>query len=260
VIVPCHRSVETLERAVASVYRQTWRPAELILVDDASPDDTLVCIEALRLQYGGDWIRVLALPRNGGPGAARNAGWRIATQRFVAFLDADDTWHPDKIESQCGWMDAHPDVAITGHPVMQRAADAALPDVRVVPPAPEPVSQRAVLFSNRFTPSSVMVRAEVAARFDERKRHAEDYFMLLQLVLVERGAAYLFDTPLSHVYKAQFGAGGLSGQLWKIQQGEQHNYWHFRRIGAIGGGEWCAYTVLSFAKYLRRCALSGRFA
>nr|WP_175801935.1 hypothetical protein [Burkholderia anthina] len=104
-----------------------------------------------------------------------------------------------------------------------------------------------------------MVRADIAARFDERKRHAEDYFMLLQLVLVERGGAYLFDMPLSHVYKAQFGAGGLSGQLWKIQQGEQHNYRHFYRTGAISGGEWCVYAVLSFAKYLRRCALSGRF-
>nr|WP_175801934.1 glycosyltransferase [Burkholderia anthina] len=104
VIVPCYRSVSTLERAVASVYAQTWRPAELILVDDASPDDTLACIERLRSRYGDDWIRVIALPRNGGPGVARNVGWRCATQRFIAFLDADDTWHPDKIARQCGWM------------------------------------------------------------------------------------------------------------------------------------------------------------
>ncbi|RQS19257.1 glycosyltransferase [Burkholderia sp. Bp8992] len=260
VIVPCHRSVATLERAVASVYAQTWRPAELILVDDASPDDTLACIESLRTRYGGDWIRVIALSRNGGPGVARNVGWLFATQRFVAFLDADDTWHRDKIARQCGWMEAWPEAAITGHPVQQLPEGAALPADRAPHRAPVPVSRRAVLFSNRFTPSSVMVRADVAARFDERKRHAEDYFMLLQLVLVERGAAYLFDMPLSHVYKAQFGVGGLSGQLWKIQQGEQHNYRHFRRVGAIGVGEWCVHAALSFAKYLRRCALSGRFA
>jgi O-antigen/teichoic acid export membrane protein/glycosyltransferase involved in cell wall biosynthesis len=260
VIVPCHRSVATLERAVASVYAQTWRPAELILVDDASPDDTLACIDSLRSKYGDEWIRVIALPRNGGPGVARNIGWFFATQRFVAFLDADDTWHPDKIARQCGWMEAYPEAAITGHPVQQLAEGAALRADHAEHRAPVPVSRRAILFSNRFTPSSVMVRADVVARFDERKRHAEDYFMLLQLVLVERGGAYLFDMPLSHVYKAQFGAGGLSGQLWKIQQGEQHNYRHFRRVGAIGRVEWCVYAVLSFAKYLRRCALSGRFA
>ncbi|OXJ13295.1 glycosyltransferase [Burkholderia sp. AU6039] len=259
VIVPCHRSVATLERAVASVHAQTWRPAELILVDDASPDDTLACIDSLRSKYGDEWVRVIALPRNGGPGVARNIGWRFATQRFVAFLDADDTWHPDKTARQCGWMDACPEAAITGHPVQQLDEGAALPADRAAYRAPVRVSRRDVLFSNRFTPSSVMVRADIAARFDERKRHAEDYFMLLQLVLVERGGAYLFDMPLSHVYKAQFGAGGLSGQLWKIQQGEQHNYRHFRRVGAIGVGEWCVYAVLSFAKYLRRCALSGRF-
>jgi glycosyltransferase involved in cell wall biosynthesis len=191
---------------------------------------------------------------------ARNAAWRIATQRFVAFLDADDTWHPDKIAHQCSWMVAHPEAAITGHPVRQLADGDALPDDRVPLECPDRVSRHAVLFSNRFTPSSVMMRADVAARFDERKRHAEDYFMLLHLVLVERAAAYLFRTPLSHVYKAQFGAGGLSAQLWKIQRGEQHNYRHYRRTGAIGPGEWCVYAALSFAKYLRRCVLSRRFA
>ncbi|WP_105131980.1 glycosyltransferase [Burkholderia sp. BE12] len=261
VIIPCYRNGDTLERAVASVYRQTRRPLELILIDDCSLDDTLQRAESLRQRYGSDWIRVIAQPVNGGPGIARNTAWQRATQPYIAFLDADDAWHPEKIAIQYGWMAAHPDAAITGHPVALHTDDTPASEPVAGSPEPVAVSRRRVLFSNRFTPSSVMVRRDVGARFDETKRYAEDYFMLLDLVLVEGGRAYLFRMPLSSVFKAQFGAPtGLSARLWKIQQGEQDNYRYFRQRGAIGRVEWLVFALLSFAKYLRRCVLSGRFA
>jgi hypothetical protein len=122
------------------------------------------------------------------------------------------------------------------------------------------MSRQRILFSNRFTPSSILMRADVGARFDEKKRHAEDYFMLLEAVLVEQGEAYLFPVALSYVYKAQFGAQtGLSAQLWKIQKGEQDNYLHFRRRRVISNVEWLCFSLLSAAKYFRRCVLSRRF-
>ena len=83
VVVPCYRCRATIERAVASVVAQTWRPAQLILVDDASDDDTAVLLDAIQ-QRLGDWVEVLALAENGGAAQARNAGWERATQTFVA--------------------------------------------------------------------------------------------------------------------------------------------------------------------------------
>lgn len=261
VIIPCFNCRTTIGRAVESVFVQTCRPAELILVDDCSTDGTRELLGELARSYPADWIRVLPQPRNAGPGAARNAAWAVARQPYIAFLDSDDSWHPAKLAIQYGWMRACPEAAITGHPVAQR--DASEPaGGQPLPPvvAPRRMSRWRILFSNRFTPSSVLMRADVGARFDETKRHAEDYFMLLEVVLVDRRDAYLFPMPLSYVYKAQFGARtGLSAQLWKIQQGEQDNYLQLRRRKVISRIEWLCFSLLSAAKYLRRCMVSRRF-
>lgn len=262
VVIPCYNSGRTVERAVASIYRQTWRPAEVILVDDCSTDDTHDYLAALEKSYPGDWLRIVVQSGNAGPGAARNVGWALARHPYLAFLDADDSWHPQKIAIQLAWMDRNPHVCITGHPVEELGESEPLPDCASPPAVSEPacMSRAQVLFSNRFTPSSVIVRAAIGARFDEAKKYAEDYFMVLSLVLVEGGKACLFNTPLSYVYKARFGAKtGLSAQLWKIQKGEQDNYRYFHRLGAITGAEWIGFSALSAAKYLRRCVLSGRF-
>ncbi|MFM0054952.1 glycosyltransferase [Paraburkholderia phytofirmans] len=261
VIIPCFNCSDTIMRAVQSVFQQTCRPRELILVDDCSTDGTRKYLDELTRAYPSGWIRILRQHRNAGPGAARNAAWATATQPYIAFLDSDDSWHPAKVAIQYGWMLAHPEAAITGHPVIQLDSGGQS-DAQPWPTAtaPEHVSRRRILFSNRFTPSSIMVRSDVSARFDETKRHAEDYFMLLEVVLVDGGRAYLFPCALSHIYKAQFGAQtGLSAQLWKIQKGEQDNYLTFRKRGAISNVEWLSFSLLSMFKYLRRCMLSRRF-
>lgn len=261
VIIPCFNCSNTIERAVHSIFQQTCRPQEVILVDDCSTDETRELLGELAQRYPANWIRVLLQPRNAGPGAARNAGWAASTLPFIAFLDSDDSWHPAKMALQYGWMCSRPEVTITGHPVALVEAGKQ-PLLLLLPAGAEPrrMSRQRILFSNRFTPSSILMRANVCARFDETKRHAEDYFMLLEVVLVDGGQAYLFPLPLSYVYKAQFGAKtGLSGQLWKIQKGEQNNYLRFRRRRLISNVEWLCFSLLSVVKYLRRCVLSGRF-
>src|SRR5690606_11478324 len=107
--------MNTVVRAVASVDAQTLLPAEVILVDDSSGDGTLNVLYSLQEKYTPGWIKVLALPENVGAGEARNAGWEMATQDYIAFLDADDSWHPQKIEIQYEWMRSHIDVSFTGH-------------------------------------------------------------------------------------------------------------------------------------------------
>ena len=97
VVIPCFRCTGTIERAVASVAAQTRRPAEVILVDDASGDDTQKLLQKLSQHFEPGWIKLVFLEQNVGAASARNAGWDQATQTYVAFLDADDAWHPKKI-------------------------------------------------------------------------------------------------------------------------------------------------------------------
>ena len=74
VVIPCFRCAATVGRAVESVASQTLRPAEVVLVDDCSTDDTGLELGRLQRHYGAAWIKILKLARNVGPGGARNAG------------------------------------------------------------------------------------------------------------------------------------------------------------------------------------------
>ena len=84
-VIPCYQAVKHLERAVDSVMNQTVRPSELILVDDASPDngETRYLIENLaekiNSEKAGVLVKVIFLSANKGPGGARNAGWEKAS-------------------------------------------------------------------------------------------------------------------------------------------------------------------------------------
>lgn len=90
VVVPTYGRAQLLNEAVASVLSQTVTDFECIVVDDASPDPPEI--------PGDDRVRVVARERNGGPAAARNSGIAAASGRYLAFLDDDDVWVPDRLE------------------------------------------------------------------------------------------------------------------------------------------------------------------
>lgn len=92
VVIPAYNAGETIERTLASVLEQTRAPDEIIVADDGSDDDT-----AARAERMSPDIRVLRCD-HGGSSAARNIGTRSASSTYVAYLDADDTWTPNKLE------------------------------------------------------------------------------------------------------------------------------------------------------------------
>lgn len=104
VVTPVWNAAATLAGTVASVRAQGFADWELLLVDDASTDGSGPLARALAA--ADPRIRVLTLPENGGPAAARNAGIRAARGRYIAFLDADDLWRPQKLARQIGFMRA----------------------------------------------------------------------------------------------------------------------------------------------------------
>ncbi|HVH01440.1 MAG TPA: glycosyltransferase family 2 protein [Amaricoccus sp.] len=102
VITPLWNAAATLAAAVASVRAQTMPDWEMLVVDDGSTDSGPAL--AARLAHAEPRLRLLALGSNQGAAAARNAGIRAARGRFIAFLDADDLWYPEKLERQLGHM------------------------------------------------------------------------------------------------------------------------------------------------------------
>jgi glycosyltransferase involved in cell wall biosynthesis len=103
-IVPVFNGERYLQEALESIFKQTYGPLEVIVVDDGSTDGTA----ALAAGYGGR-IRYL-WQANAGEAAARNRGLSAAQGEFVAFLDADDLWHPEKLARQMARLRERPEI------------------------------------------------------------------------------------------------------------------------------------------------------
>jgi len=250
VVIPCYRCTATLRRAIESIAGQSALPAEVVLVDDGSDDDTLDLLREIQREFGEDWAKVIALGENRGVGAARNAGWNSATGRYVAFLDADDTWHPRKIQIQYAFMEANHEVALSGHAHL-RIADGEPLDRPLVRHGHRVVSRARLLFSNRFITPSVMVRRSLPQRFLEGARHMEDHLLWLEIASSGARLAYL-EEPLAYIYKSPFGESGLSAQLIEMEKSELGNYRLLRKKGTIGVATMFVLCGYSLAKFARR--------
>jgi SAM-dependent methyltransferase len=106
VIIPAYRAAETVGQAVRSVLAQTMKPAEVLVIDDGSPDDI-----AGALKEFGSAVTLIRQP-NSGVAKARNRGIEASCGEFLAFLDADDYWEPGKLQSQLDIFQKHQDVGL----------------------------------------------------------------------------------------------------------------------------------------------------
>jgi glycosyltransferase involved in cell wall biosynthesis len=249
VVVPCYRCSRTIVRAVESVAAQTLRPAEVILVEDASQDGTIDLLVSLAAAYDPGWIKLKLLDRNVGAARARNVGWDMASQPFVAFLDSDDAWHPEKIEIQYGFMRVSPDVALTGHG-HRLSRDQGEMTWAPLREGAHAVKKWPLLLSNRFITPSVMVQNKPQYRFIESQRHMEDHMLWMQ-IFFDGGKLVKLSNELAVIFKHPFGEAGLSAQLWLMERAELGNYHRLKTAGLIADYEYkllCAYSLLKFAR------------
>jgi glycosyltransferase involved in cell wall biosynthesis len=178
VIIPTYNRAAWVMEAVASVLAQTYRDFELFVVDDGSTDGTPAALASL----GGE-IKVLRQEERQGVSAARNLGARASAGDWLAFLDSDDLWLPDKLARQVEYLQANPDLVIcqTGETWIRNG-------VRVNPPeAARKVSGDIFLPSLArclVSPSAVMLHRrlfEEMGGFDENLPAAEDYDLWLRI-------------------------------------------------------------------------------
>jgi glycosyltransferase involved in cell wall biosynthesis len=105
VVIAAFNAERTLAETLESIAAQTFRDIEVIVVDDGSTDRTA------GIAAGFPQVICLRQP-NRGPAAARNRGIAVARGRYVAFVDADDLWMPEKLERQVRYLDAHPEAGM----------------------------------------------------------------------------------------------------------------------------------------------------
>lgn len=257
VIVPCFKSIDTILRALDSVFHQSKLPAEIILVDDFSNDDqkTVKLLKEIQRKYDDQVIHVIELSCNVGPGTARNVAWNKATQPYIAFLDADDSWHPQKLEIQYDWMAKHPEAILTAHASTQIEEGQATPLLIGVQHAKR-INKLRLLISNYLPARSVMLKRDIEDRFSPGKRHAEDYLLWLTIVLKGLPAYYL-NLTMAYSYKGDFDEIGLNADLKKSHAGVNDAFRQLRRAHKISYPTLIFLLAYSWIKYLRRLWIVG---
>lgn len=249
VIIPCFRSSETLQRCVKSVIDQTLLPHEIILIDDASGDQTNSVLLELQKEYGSQFIKIITFDTNKGPASARNAGWDFACSEFIAFLDADDAWHPNKILIQYSIMKDDKSIVASSHDVSCSEFEECPQRIDML--NTERVTFKKMLFKNSMPTRSVMLQRRINFRFTDGLRYAEDYRLWLDILAADSKVVHI-KCILARSFKNDYGASGLSSNLWAMESGVQSNLVILLKNKKLSIGTYILVALFSVSKFLVR--------
>ena len=180
VIMPTHNRLGVLENAIASVQAQHDADWELIVVDDASDDGTAEYVRGL----DDERINLVSLPENRGVAGARNAGLEAARGELIAYLDSDNTWHPDYLLVMAGALaDSDLDVAYCGQEIWRTTPSDGHPSRELEAVRFGPFNRALLENRNYIDLNAVMHTAEILSRrggFDEGLPRLVDWELLLR--------------------------------------------------------------------------------
>lgn len=234
VIIPHYNSSSTIRRCLNSVFNQTLCTREIIIIDDLSSMEEYKALESVvdSYNYITDEIKVKLIRNNEnlGAGETRNVGICNSSCKYIAFLDADDVWHPLKIELQYSMMEK-----LEAH----MSSHAYIPDLNQIRTSSDfkvrmikEVTKINFMILNPFSTPCVMIRRETVKGFIAGLRYSEDYICWIRNI--SAGKAYFIDIPLAGGYKAPVGQSGLSSQMIEMHRGIMEGLgllYHKREIG-----------------------------
>lgn len=190
IITPAYCCAGVVKETIQSVLDQTYPYWEMLIVDDCSPDNTR---EVLR-----EWttvdprVRLIEQQKNGGPAVARNAGLERAQGRWIAFLDSDDLWLPQKLERSIALAEAHlAPLVFTG---FRRIPADGGREGRYIG-VPRTLSYRQLLGNTAIATSTVLLDRRIVGEVRMRKTYYDDFDCWLQLLKPGR-TAYGLDEDL----------------------------------------------------------------
>lgn len=179
VVMAVHNGGKYIRQAIDSLLNQSLHEFELIVVDDASTDESLNMVRT----YSDPRIHILENSVQKGPSYSRNRGWKRARGEYIAILDADDIALPDRLRLQSEYLSANPDVALCGgnfETIDESGNTKSRDRIRR-----DPLTLRwLLLFGNCFVHSTVMFRREAVESlggYDETMPRGEDYDLYLRL-------------------------------------------------------------------------------
>jgi len=187
-------------------------------------------------------VKVILLGQeNAGPSKARNRGVMEASSDLIAFLDADDFWHQDKMHVQLCFLRAHPNYRLLGiDSILNR-------------PFRE-VSFKSLIYKNYFQTSTVLAFREVLLEFpfDETQKYSEDYKVWLQVTKKYQAGLIQGEKAKNVRGKDFYANGGLSSKMREMLIFELGNFRFMKQRGAMTFFEFITASIFSMIKYIRR--------
>ena len=202
-IVPAWRAAQTIGRALASIAAQTIPPREAIVADDGSDDGTAKAAEACgpRLAAAGVALKIVRQPHLG-PGAARNRAIVESSGAWLAFLDADDEWLPEKIErSLAVAAKSGADILSHNYLAVNEGSETLADCARHCPPDADPFTVQ--LLRGFIATTTVMARRDLLIRgggFDPGLRSGQDYDLWLALLALPGTRFRVFPEALARYH------------------------------------------------------------
>lgn len=243
IIMPAYNCEKYLRQAVESVIAQTYRDWTLLIIDDCSKDRTAVLAESLAIQ--DHRITVLHNKHNLGVSGARNRGIKAANSEWIAFLDSDDLWEPNKLKKQFDLLTRYSSAKLlyTGSAFMKEDGER----INYVLHVPERITRRELLKQNLLSCSSSLVKRHLLLKYPmpEKGEIHEDFVVWLK-ILEEEQYAYGIDEPLL-VYRRS--EGSKSGNKLKAAKMNWNTY---RTIGlnpVAAAYYMCWYAIRGLMKY-----------
>lgn len=255
VIIPFYNSANTIERAITSVLLQTLLPREIIVIDDKSSEESILSLKKVFEKYREQTavnLILLSMKENVGAGCARNHGWANSSEKYIAFLDADDSWLPQKLEFQYSFFEKDDSLMLCGHKyIVVESPSYNMPNNSFDQTQYNVITQKDQLFKNRFATSTVMLRTSLRTRFLKKKRYAED-FLLWSEIISQKNKAIKLNSILAFYYKPAFGDSGLSSNMLEMYRGELETYEILYRKKYIRYYSLLLYKKISLIKYKKR--------
>ena len=219
VIIPCYNCSKTLLECVTSVLNQTLLPSEILLLDDCSSDlgATKKCMEEVKFKYGNQInIKTFFSDTNNGPGTTRNLGWKNAINPYVAFLDSDDIWEPNKIMCQWSFLKNNLEATIIGSNIKETEICPQESMNKVF----KLLKPKDLLFKNPYCNSSVVLAKNIPYRFEEKSYFSEDFMLWAKIICNQKSQAFYLPHKFSSEVPSPNKIKGLSSNHFKMYVGE----------------------------------------
>lgn len=249
VIIPLYNAEQTIEKSLESVRIQNLdQTVEVLVIDDGSTDGGAIRVKNFMKKHPDMKIHLIH-QENFGVSKARNVGLKLAEGDFIAFLDADDEWLPQKTERQMAIFESLPHVEFLAseinyhkmkcpyRPNTQRLAE---------------ITLKKLLIRNETSPSTVILRREIVDKgfyFDDNQRYAEDVNYWLKLSLNFKMYILAETLVIAGGGKRTFGVSGLSANLREMAKGFQKNLVQLYHMKVISFWQFLFYTIFYRMKY-----------